>query len=180
MKIPKYIRKVNEVDYMEIIKIIIFEFLLGYGLQGFVAVLGIYVFNKQKIVLKKFFIAGILFTIISYFVRLLPISFGVHTILNILFMFLISIIILKIPAYPTIRSVFLIFVLLIFSEMLDIAFLIFIVGKEKYESMLLDPTERAITALPANIMFALLITSAYFILNNTKKKKGDTYGNISP
>lgn len=163
---------------MEIIRIIVFEFLLGYGLQSFAIIFGIYVFNKQKIIFKNYILASVLATFLSYLVRLLPISFGVHTILDIIFLFLIGIIVLKMPAYPTIRSVLLVIVLLIICEMLNYVIMINLLGKEKFNSIMLNPLEKVILGFLASILLILLISLAYLILNN-KKKKGGTSGNIS-
>jgi len=164
---------------MELLKIIIFEFLLGYCLQGFTFVLGVFAFSRRKIVLKTYVLTSLLVTIISYLVRLLPISFGVHTIINTLFLILICIIILKMPAYTTIWSAVLIIVLCLISEMADMAVMIQILGKEKFESMMLVPLDKAIIGSTAAVLFALLIALTYFVLNNSKKKNGENIGNIS-
>ncbi len=164
---------------MELLKIIIFEYLLGYCLQGFTFVLGVFAFNRQKIVLKIYIVTSLLVIIISYLVRLLPISFGVHTIINMLFLMLICIIVLKMPAYSTIRSAMLIIVLLLICEMADIAIMSQILGKVKFESLMLIPLEKAIIGSPGAAFFTILITLTYFILNNPKKKNGENIGNIS-
>ncbi|MGB8454623.1 MAG: hypothetical protein WCD89_20125 [Anaerocolumna sp.] len=135
--------------------------------------------NRQKIILKSYLLASILVIIISYLVRLLPISFGVHSILNILLLFLICIIVLKMPAYKTILSTLLVTVLLVICEMVNVAVMIGVLGKEKFESMMLDTLEKAMIGFPGAIFFALLVTLAYVILNNQKKKKGENSGNIS-
>ena len=164
---------------MELLEIIIFEYLLGYCLQGFTFVLGVFAFSRRKIVLKSYVLTSLLVSIISYLVRLLPISYGVHTIINMLFLIMICIIILKMPAYTTIRSAVLSMVLCLISEMAVIAVMILSLGKEKFESMMLVPLDKAIIASAAAALFALLIALTYFILNNSKKKNGEIIGNIS-
>jgi hypothetical protein len=164
---------------MKPLEIVIFEFLLGYALQGFAIVLGVFVFNRQKIVLKSYLFASVLVIIISYLVRLLPISFGVHTILNVLFLFLVCIIVLKMSAYTTIRAALLVTMILLICEMADVAVMIRILGKEKFERMMMDSVEKAIIGFPGAVFFSLLVILAYFILNNRKKEKGDTSGSIS-
>ena len=164
---------------MELLKIIIFEYLLGYCLQGFTFVLGVFAFSRRKIVLKTYVLTSLLVTVIIYVVRLLPISFGVHTIIIMLFLILICIIILKVPAYTTIWSVLLIMVLLLICEMADIAVMIQILGEEKFQSMMLLTSDKAIIGSVPTIFFAMLIALKYFVLNNTKKKNGENSGNIS-
>ncbi len=168
---------------MKPLEIIIFEFVLGYVLQGFAIVLGIFVLNRQKITLKKYFIASVLVIIISYSVRLLPISFGVHTILNVLFLFLICVIVLKMPAYTTVRSALLITMILLICEMADVAVMVAILGKTKFEYMMTDSVEKALIGFPGAVFFSLLVTSAYFMMNRQylrklKKEKGEPSGSI--
>lgn len=160
---------------METIKVIIVEYLLGYGLQCFAVVLGIYAFNRQKVTLKNYILASILFMIISCFVKLLPISFGVHIIINMLFLYLICVIPLKMPAYKTIRSVSLVIVLILISEMVVTSIIITILGKEYFESLMKDSFNRSLIGLPSNVLFTLVVTLSYYILI----KKGDNHRNIS-
>ncbi|MDF2588689.1 MAG: hypothetical protein K0S41_2530 [Anaerocolumna sp.] len=160
---------------METLKIIVFEYLLGYCLQSFAIVLGIYALNRQKILVKDFMLASILLMIISIFVRLLPISFGVHIIINMLFLYLICVIPLKMPAYKTIRSASVCFVLILISEMIVTSFIMLFIGNERLESILKDSLQKSYLGVLANVIFTLLVTLAYFIF----MKKGDNNRNIS-
>ncbi|MDF2543030.1 MAG: hypothetical protein K0S47_2748 [Herbinix sp.] len=160
---------------METIKVIIFEYILGYCLQGSAIVFGIYAFNRQKIIVKNYILASILIMIISYLVRLLPISFGVHTIINMLFLYLICVIPLKMPAYTTIRSTSIVTVLLLICEMVDVAIIIAIIGKTHFESLMYHSLQRSYIALPGNVLFALVVIVVYHFLT----KKGDNHRNIS-
>jgi hypothetical protein len=160
---------------MEALKIIVFEYLFGYCLQGFAIVVGIYAFNRQRIILKNYIAASILVMVISFLVRLLPISFGVHTIINILFLYLICVILLKMPAYTTIRSTSLVTVLLLICEMVDVAIIVAILGKEQFESLMFNSLQRSYIALPGNVIFALVVMMAYYLI----MKKGEKNRNIS-
>lgn len=156
---------------MDIFKTIIFEFILGYILQAFSFVLGVYAFNRQKIEIKKYVLLSVVLSIISYFVRLLPISFGVHTILFLLFLLIICIFIVKMPIYITIRSILLLTVLLLVTEMGNVAIMINILGQKNFERMMAIPIEKAIVGLPGALTFAILIILSYFILNKPAKNK---------
>ncbi len=163
---------------MELMKSILFEFLLGYGLQSFAILFGVYAFNRQRIIVKSYVFASLLVIVVSYLVRLLPISFGVHTIINMLIMFLICIIVLKMPAYKTIQSALLVTVLLLICEMIDVAIIISIIGRITFEKMMLNPLQKAIAGLPGTIFFVIIVITSYIILNN-HRKKGEDIGNIS-
>ena len=154
---------------MELLKIIIFEYVFGYILQGFVFTLGIFAFNRQKIVLKKYLIISMVLFIFIFLVRLMPISFGIHIILNLLFLFLVCVLILKMPLYTTIRSTLLVTVFLLASEMINVAVMIAILGQDEFERMMSIPIEKAVVGLPGALLFALLIFLSYIFLTRTKK-----------
>lgn len=156
---------------MEIFKIIIFEYIFGYILQGFSFVLGVFTFCHQKIILKKYLLTSIAVTVIFYLVRLLPISFGVHTILDLLFLSAVSIYILKMPIYATIRSILLLTIILLASEMANVALMIGILGQEEFERKMALPLEKAIVGLPGALTFSFLIFVLHLILNRPKKTK---------
>jgi hypothetical protein len=153
---------------MDLFETIIFEFLFGYILQAFAFILGVFAFNRQKIVLKKYIIVSIIVSVIYYLVRLLPISFGVHTIISLILLFFVCILIFKMPIYATIRSTLFVTVLLLSSEMANVWIMINILGKEKFEQMMSVPSEKAIVGLPSAFAFALLIFISYFIFTKSR------------
>ena len=90
---------------MRILGIILFEFLLGYILQAFSIVLGLYAFNKRKIDVKKFVITGSVMSVVLYVTRLLPVTFGVHTVLDYVMVFLFAALYLKLPVIQSVAVV---------------------------------------------------------------------------
>lgn len=160
---------------IETLELFIFQIVLGYCLQGLIFVLGMYTFNQQKIILKNYISASALFIVTSYIIRLLPISFGVHTIINMLILVIICIVLLKMPVFNTIRSMSIVMVFLLLSEMADLAVLTMVMGKDKFEEVMHNPLQKAITGIPSNVLFLLLITLSYYIL----KKKGDSNRKVS-
>lgn len=115
---------------MENFQIILIKYILGFVLQSFALVLGIYTFNKQRVIFKDYIVTSIVVTILSYIMKLLPISIGVQTIINMIFMYLICVIFLKMPAYKTIKSTSLCIVLILLSEMIVTAIAVKIMGQE--------------------------------------------------
>lgn len=158
---------------MDLLKILLFKYLFGYILQGFAIVLGVYAFNKQKLVLKEYFMASSLVIVISYFVRLLPISYGVHTILNLVFLYLICTFILKMPGYTTVRSSLFVTVLLLISEMLLVAVMISTIGQASFEKLMQNPIDKAIIGAPVSICFAVMVYIIYYTRLVRQKNKGD-------
>lgn len=160
---------------METLQLILFEYILGYGLQTFIFIFGIFTFNRQKIDIKKYLLASISVAIISFLVRQLPISFGVHTIIDLLASIIICISLLKMPAIITIRSMSIVFILLLASESIGLVIINIMIGKDKLEIIMNNPLHRAITGVPLNLFFLLLVTLSYYLL----KKKGDSNRKVS-
>lgn len=159
---------------MRILETVLFEYIFGYILQGFAFILGIYAFNRKKIEAKKFMIASIIFIVISYITRLLPINFGIHTILDLICIFLLGILFLKMSALVTIRSLLIITVILLITEMLNVFIMTNILGQEKFNSFMNDNIMKYIVGLPAAIIFAVLILISYMILVKKSLKNGKT------
>lgn len=156
---------------MRIVEIILFEYILGYILQGFAYCLGIYAFCMKKLETKKYVMVSGMFIVISYIMRMLPVSFGVHTILNLICLFLLAILFLKMPVLPTIRSILAITVLLLMTELVSVFCITKIVGQAQFESMMNDSLGKAIIALPSSVIFAVIAVISYFVLRKIKTKK---------
>lgn len=146
----------------------------GFALQSFAMVLCIYTFNRQRVIFKDYISTSVLVTILSYIVRLLPISMGVQTILNMVFVFLICVILLKMPAYKTIRSTSLSFVLILLCEIMVTAIVVKVMGQEQFEIMVKNPLQSYFIGLLANTMFIISIILIHKVLEN----KDDSYRDI--
>lgn len=160
---------------MQNFQMILMKNLLGFSLQSFAMVLGVFTLNRQNIIFKAYIITSIFVTILSYIMKLLPISIGVQTILNMLFIYLICVIYLKMPAYTTIRSTSLCFVLILLCEMVVTGIAMSIMGKEQFEILINNSMQKYYIGVLANIIFALTIISLHYVL----RRKGDNYRNTS-
>jgi|GEM_PF-1454274 len=157
------------------IEIILIKYILGFGVQSFLLVLGIYTFNKQKVILKDYLITAALVSIVTYLMKLLPISVGVQTIMNMIFMYLFCVIYLKMQPYKTIRSTSLCVVLILLSEMVVTAVAAMIMGQDQFQTIISDASQRYYIGALANIVFAIIIMSLYFRL----VRKGDYHRSTS-
>lgn len=150
-------------------------YIIGFSLQSFAIFFGIYLFNKQKINTKQYILASIIMSFVSVIVRLLPISLGVHTIVNMLFTYLICVILIKMPAYITIRSTSLCVVLIIICELTVSSTAIAVKGRDYFENILDNPLQKSIIGIIANLMYSFIVVFLYFMF----KKKGGNYRDIS-
>ncbi len=157
------------------IEIVLIKYILGFGLQSFILVLGIYAFNKQKMVFKDYIITSILVTIVSFVMKFLPITVGVQTIMNMLFMYLVCVSYLKMPPYKTIRSTSFCVVLILLCEMIVTLTAVMIVGQDQLQIIINDSLKRNYIGALANIIFSIIIISFYYRL----VRKGDYHRNLS-
>lgn len=154
---------------------ILTKYILGFGLQSFLMMLGIYTFNKQKLILKDYLFAAALLALVTFIMKSLPVSVGVQTIMNMLFMYVFCVIYLKMQPYITIRSTAICIVLILLSEMVVTAAAVIIFGQEQFQSVVSDPSIRHYIGTLANIVLGVIIVSFHIRLN----RKGDYNRSIS-
>lgn len=166
---------------MELLGIIVFEYILGYALQAFAYLLGVHAFMRRKLVVKEYIIVGSIFTVGSILMRHLPISFGVHTILNIVLLFIISITLLKMPVYTSARSILFVTVLLLIAEIASVLIMRGILGQETFSHHMSIRLDKAVMGIPATFAFTIFTVIAYRLLTKAKgyTSQGDDFGNIS-
>lgn len=121
-------------------------------------------FNK-----KKYIESCLIAVLCGYIVRSLPISNGIHIILNIISFAAISIIINKFDVVDTIKSIIIIFVVMMILEGLNIL-AITSISKDQINNILNDSTGKVILGIPSIIAYAVIT----FILYKRKKERGDT------
>lgn len=92
--------------------------------ESLLSVLIIYSLARKQIARKSYFIMSIILAIGGYSVRLLPIYFGVHTILSMLILILLTVYFIKIPIVKAIPYVIIEKIIISLSEVLYIFILI--------------------------------------------------------
>jgi hypothetical protein len=141
-------------------------------MQGFAMILGIYAFCRSKVEGKKYLIASAMMIVVLYVMRLLPIQAGIHTILDLILCFLIAVLYLKMPAFNAIRSILIMTVLLLLTELLNVFSMTQLLGKARFDALMADPVSKYIVGLPAAVVFAGIILVVYLILKKKNNKNG--------
>lgn len=80
---------------MSSISISLVELLVKGIPEGLLDVLAVFILTQQKFVLKKYVIISVVFIISNYLVRLLPINFGVNTMIGLLILVLLFVFLRK-------------------------------------------------------------------------------------
>lgn len=136
------------------------EFFLRAIPEGFLFIFAIYVFSKVKIDKKKYIISSLIFSSSVYIIRMLPISYGVHSILSMLFLVFFSILYNKIDVVKVIRSIILIYIIQFLSEGINMVIIKFI---PNFEILFKDPIYKTILGLPSLIIAGLIVITFYII-----------------
>lgn len=160
---------------MENLELLLTKYILGFTLQSFLLVFGVYTFNRQKLEWKEYLITVFMVANVTFFMKLLPISVGVQTIMNMIFMYLVSVIYLKMQPYITIRSTALCVVLILLSEIIVTAAVVGIYGNAEFLNIANNPSKRHYIGVMANLVFGAMLVSASFLL----KRKGEYHRSIS-
>ena len=88
--------------------------------EEFLVIFAVYVFSKTVINAKKYIISSILYVLAVYLIRLLPIQYGVHTILNIIVIIVLTVTINKINIVKSIKASIMSVILLFTCEGINV------------------------------------------------------------
>ncbi len=148
-------------NYIEVLKLFLVEYLLGYLLQSSIAVLCIYAFNKKKMKFGTYSWLTIVFALTMVIFRKMPINFGVHTLFSLLVLIMLGVFALKANIlYTTYAALTVTFSVIVFELITTIVF-VFIVGKENMEAFFANPFNKAAAVIPCNIVFFIIILIIY-------------------
>ena len=128
--------------------------------ESFLYLLGIYVFSKVRINKRKFIKASLITALVMYCIRVLPINYGVHTILSILFIIFLSIFYNKIDSIQAIKSTIIIFLIQFLSEGINM-FIIMSIFNKNLEGLFNNVIYKTLLGLPSLIITLIILYSFY-------------------
>lgn len=128
-----------------------------------------YLFARKKIDKKSYFISSMLFAIVSYLVRKLPIHFGVHTIIIMIIYIIINILVNKIPIDKSISSILSGIILLLTCEWINL-FILNNYLNINIQTMMNHPLMKILYMMPSLILFACFIYLLYIFVYRNKKE----------
>lgn len=137
------------------LKLTVTEFFIRVIPEMLVFVWGIYVVSNHKFNEKRYLIASIMMAIFTFIDRMLPIHYGIHTIMDNVFYITVSIIVINITLIKSVYSIFFNTILLGISEIVNIVLL----NSLHIETidMSKTPIRKSILGIPSLIIFAFLI-----------------------
>lgn len=112
--------------------------------------------NMKEFNIKKLFSFGFILTIVIYFVRLLPIQYGVNTLIAVGILITSEHFINKLPLEKAISSSLIVVTLLSICEFLNIAVLMYFF-KATVKQMVTITYTKILTSIPSVILFVMFI-----------------------
>ena len=143
------------------------EFILRAIPESFLVIFAIYVFSTTTINKKKYIISSILFATIIFMVRLLPINYGVHTILALMLLLMLTTKYNKIDVMKSISSVLILVLIQFLAEAINILILN-LTPNINIDILLEDPVFKTLLGLPSLIIISLIV---YLFYKVNKKKE---------
>jgi hypothetical protein len=129
---------------------------------------GIYVVARKSINMKIYILSSIIMAIVSFFVRMLPIYFGVHTLI-IVILTICTMVITGIPIVKAIYGALLMFLILSLSEFLNLAILDLLNINTNIQFT--NSIIKSVFGIPSLIIICLFImTIRYFIKRKEELK----------
>lgn len=142
------------------LRLTLFEFIVRGLPESFVLMLAAYGFSNTKLNLKRYIISSLLLAICEYSVRMLPIYYGINTILNIFIIIIIACNISKIEIISSIKVSLIATIGLFILEVLNML-LVSNIFKERFDEMNSNIVLKQLYGLPSLICFAIITIIFY-------------------
>lgn len=151
------------------LKLTLFEFFLRIIPESILAVLSIYIFSFTSIKIRPVVISSVLFALTTYLVRMLPIQFGIHTVIIMMIYILINIFINKISIVKSISSILLFTIFLSICEFVNMIILNLLNIDMQFEFR--DSVMKIVCTTPSLVLFGGVILVFYLIVYESRMKK---------
>jgi hypothetical protein len=144
------------------LKLSMIELFLRLVPEALFLILAGYAFSKTKVNRSKYILSSILFGSINYLIRLLPIDYGVHTILGLICYVILLNKINNISLIKAIQVSFISTIIMFICEGISIAIIQFVLKKD-VNAIFSDPLLKIIYGVPSLLIFGCIICAFYFV-----------------
>ena len=152
------------------LKLTWFEFLIRTIPEEFLFVLAIHAFSKTKVDLKRYILSGVVASIAAYLIRLLPIEYGVHSLLALIFLIVMVNFVNKIDIIKSIQSGIIAFIICFVFEGLSLSFIQFILKKD-LNIVMSNSINKTLIGLPSLVFFGIVVVIYYYRFSKRKELK---------
>lgn len=150
------------------LKLSFLEFFIRLIPEAFLVIFAVYAFSKTNINVKKYFISSVIFSIMIFIIRLLPIHYGVHTILGIIVLIALIVNINKIDIIKSIQAVIISIIVQFICEGVNV-FIIQNIFKMDINYVFNEPLLKILYGIPSLIIFACIIIIYYIKVSKRKE-----------
>lgn len=150
------------------LKLTLLDFLARDIPEAFLFIFAAYAFSKNAINIKRYLASSISLAIMVYFIRLLPIHYGVNTILSIIIFIVIIVNINQIDTIKAIKAVIIVVILEFVCEGINI-FIIQIILRLNMNYIFSDPILKVLYGIPSLLLMGCIITIYYVKLLKRKE-----------
>lgn len=154
-------------------RLTLLEFILRLIPETMIFVFASYVFSNIRVDIKKLLHASVLLSMSVFIVRALPITYGVHTILNLIIQTIVIAYVCKISVLKLIKSGIISTILLLISEGISM-FFYSVVLKIDLSVIFQDDIKKVVYGLPSLIIFATIVFIYYYF----SSCKGNRLSNV--
>ncbi len=145
------------------LKLSVVEFVARAVPEAFLLIFAIYTFSNTRINKKRYLLSSFLMIIMIFIIRSLPISYGIHTILSIMVLVLLSYIINKIDVITAVKSTIITIIFQFVCEGINI-FIIQYILKDDMNYIFNNANLKTIYGIPSLIIFTCIVLLLYIRL----------------
>lgn len=131
-----------------------------------------YILSGKKVHKKRLYISGLLLAISAYMVRLLPIHFGVHTMILLMVYIFLTVKINRINIMQAIPACIVSMIILFICDWMMTLFYVNILHLN-FEDLFKEPIKSALYSIPSLIITSFIVMIIFFI-KKYRSKKVDT------
>ena len=143
-------------------KITLLDLILKGIPESAIFMLGIFAFSKTKINARRYLSAASILFLATCIIRLLPINYGINTLLSVIISAILGIAIIKINFLQAIKASLLTIVAVLIGEGVNLFLLQVAYGSQKTLEIIGDPISKTINTIPSTIVFGLIIFTVYY------------------
>lgn len=152
------------------LKVPIIELFLRLIPESFLFIFAGYAFSKNVIDKNRYILSSVILGITGYLVRLLPIDYGIHSVLTLIIDILLITNINKINVVKSIQAGIISTIFMFISEGINIFIIQFILKKD-LNVIFQNPVTKTLYGIPSLIIFSCIIGAYYYRLFRKKELK---------
>lgn len=143
------------------LKVSLIEFFLRSLPETIMFLFGVHIYSKIALNKASLFKSTVVIAVLVYIVRMLPISYGIHTLLAIVIIVIVAKNIHQIEIVDAIKGTIMTFIIQFISEVINMFFIETILRKN-LEEIFLNPVVKTIYGLPSLILAGGIMMIYYF------------------